>query len=708
MKGIFTQPSRKKVRLESGDLDFLWGGEPSAKRVARRAAARPQLVFNGDEDYEGDPWELAKSVGVNILSNKDFQAGFSVGGELVAALFDASDSDGYEFDIAVRRDWQRKGLGAKLMDLAFDTFDENQEAFGEDYTLNLDVISPIAEKMLKRRGLVEVGRERGHVLMSRRAVLRQAPEPGVKTFVLENTETDEVSPSALPPGSATPGGAGREIPQFSMAVPDSESNIQPRTLAVPGEEWGNPVNDGTSMFKRRALLEKTALRPQTKIPSDSRYYARLFRKGIVTHYREGPGGRPEALPGDVVSYYDNVHRKGGIEGGVNANSEWDLTPERLAIAKELVRLGLYRTRARKIDYPDTAFKYRKSWPPSSDWEGPEDVPEEALSYGHKDYTSWEDTVLVDTEEGVVSLDASWTRSMNRRPGAKPGKGSNSSYVIPSGDVAFGTNKTGLRKILKYLLAADPRVTSDFKIVGDEGFFGMTLGEVLGGPQHSNVSVGNSPKGVVPELVAYHGTSMKWWKEVQSKGLRPGERDQTYVDLIPGYSSRNVYLTFDVSDAENYATRESIWSGGRPLVLKVVVPDPSKIVADEDVLGILNTSREYHLERLDGRERILGQIHMAEFLRQISSGPGIYKNDAEFQALLAEVSQAITKQGLSSVKRGGPFAYRGRIPAKFITKFREYPKKKFPSSESKGVGFEEYQETRQTVLDKMKRYSRSSG
>ena len=54
------------------------------------------------------------------------------------------------------------------MDLALATYEENREAYGEDYTLNLDVISPVAARMLKQRGLVEVGREGGHVLMTRR------------------------------------------------------------------------------------------------------------------------------------------------------------------------------------------------------------------------------------------------------------------------------------------------------------------------------------------------------------------------------------------------------------------------------------------------------------------------------------------------------------------------------------------------------------
>ena len=143
--------------------NFITPGTMSRRTMT---ASRPELVWD-DQDFEGNPWALAKSVGVNILSNKDFRAGYTVDGEIVAALFDASDRDGYEFDIAVHPDWQRKGLGSKLMDMALDNYEENQEAFGEEYTLNMDVISPVAARMLKKRGLVEVGREGGHILMSR-------------------------------------------------------------------------------------------------------------------------------------------------------------------------------------------------------------------------------------------------------------------------------------------------------------------------------------------------------------------------------------------------------------------------------------------------------------------------------------------------------------------------------------------------------------
>jgi hypothetical protein len=86
------------------------------------------------------------------------------------------------------------------------------------------------------------------------------PEFGVKTLVNEDSSLglpsnlDREPDSALPlPGSATPGGEGRDIGKFEMNTPDSRSDIQPRTLAEPGEERGHPVNDSTVTLQRRTM-----------------------------------------------------------------------------------------------------------------------------------------------------------------------------------------------------------------------------------------------------------------------------------------------------------------------------------------------------------------------------------------------------------------------------------------------------------------------
>jgi len=138
--------------------------------MSRRTMTSSRATIFWEEEYEdleGDPWEVAESAGINILRGKEFRAGFQVDGEIVAVLFDESDRDGYSFDIAVSPNHRRQGFAKRLLDIALDLYEDNREAYGEEYTLNLDVVSPIMEKVLKGKGFVEVGRQGGHTMMTR-------------------------------------------------------------------------------------------------------------------------------------------------------------------------------------------------------------------------------------------------------------------------------------------------------------------------------------------------------------------------------------------------------------------------------------------------------------------------------------------------------------------------------------------------------------
>ena len=138
-----------------------------AKRVAGRViAASPKLTWNIREG-SNDPWEVAREAGINILSDKDFTAGYVVDGEFIAVLFSAADNDGYSFDIAVLPQWQRKGLGTKLLDLAIDDFDQYEEAYGPDFGYKLDVVNSHMVRVLKRRGFVITDKFGGHTLMTK-------------------------------------------------------------------------------------------------------------------------------------------------------------------------------------------------------------------------------------------------------------------------------------------------------------------------------------------------------------------------------------------------------------------------------------------------------------------------------------------------------------------------------------------------------------
>ena len=90
--------------------------------------------------------------------------------------------------------------------------------------------------------------------------LREAPRPGIQTYVSEKSKKDLPNDSdrekqvVLPlPGSATPGGAGRDIGKFEYNTPGPNSDIKPRTLSEPGEERGHPTNWSVDTFKRRTM-----------------------------------------------------------------------------------------------------------------------------------------------------------------------------------------------------------------------------------------------------------------------------------------------------------------------------------------------------------------------------------------------------------------------------------------------------------------------
>ena len=93
-----------------------------------------------------------------------------------------------------------------------------------------------------------------------RYALKIAPSPGITTYVSDKsnenlpTDVDREQQVNLPlPGSATPGGVGRDIPQFVFNTPALESDIQPRTLGIPGEQYGDPTKFDYNTPTRRSL-----------------------------------------------------------------------------------------------------------------------------------------------------------------------------------------------------------------------------------------------------------------------------------------------------------------------------------------------------------------------------------------------------------------------------------------------------------------------
>ena len=476
-------------------------------------------------------------------------------------------------------------------------------------------------------------------------------------------------------------------------------------------------------------------------PSSPRYFARPIGDGYVLYYDVGPGGRPQAIPGTIGQYYDASY-----VGGAKSVSgkDYKLSPEQLAKAEEFVSLGIFKKTEEPNKYPDIEFRSSRSGSPGSAgllWQGEKDVPPTSIAYYPKSQQF--EYLLVDTDQKLVSLDASWGQGQARRGGSTPTKQSNKSYVMPSGDVAFTTDTLTLQKLFDHLVAVDSRVTPDYRIVSpDDKFEGKTIGGVAEEPRATDIAVGGTPG----TIIAYHGTSTKRWPEIEKRGMLPGKFEEGYVDQIKGYSEKNLYFTMDPHTAENYATRAAIWDKAAALILKVEIPDISRIIPDEDSMGWFNLKREYTLKRTTGMKRdysgkydlatgdypqvsferedqpiqrdqhvknIFGFLKAANqstaYGKQESEAPEAgseWVKDDEYYALLQDIEQSMA--GFLTKSLGGEtFAYKGWIPPKFVKKWKEYPRTAFPSAVVKGGGTgTEYEDTRQKVLKKVKRFDQN--
>ena len=416
---------------------------------------------------------------------------------------------------------------------------------------------------------------------------------------------------------------------------------------------------------------------------------------------EDSAGVVMTIPFDAAG---DLTRLGGLSKFHPGSSfkDYNLSPESLKQLEKMASAGLVQKFSRSIKYPDLDFDYRKGeeGSPAASWQSPQDLPDSYVEHrvlGPKRGFG----LRVNHGKGEISMDLSFLDWMTRRGGQKPGSDPNRkypSYVIPSGDVTAGTVQD-VKKLLKHVTQKDTRDVLDYPIVGNEKFYGMTVRDVLEQRGASETQRATNPSAT--DLVAYHGTSSELAKNILSKGLRPGKSQYSYVDQVEGWSEGNVYLSISPTDAENYATRAAIWYGGKPTVLRVTVPDPANIVADED------TWREFKLDEPitvgDDDDIVYTHVHPRDWPRNreywLEKGWIDERTAASVDAQVEREIKTNIKSGLKGAS--GAFAYRGPIMPKFIEKWREYPKKSY-GPESK-LDQEKYDKIRADVLAKMKRF-----
>ena len=163
-------------------------------------------------------------------------------------------------------------------------------------------------------------------------------------------------------------------------------------------------------------------------------------------------------------------------------------------------------------------------------------------------------------------------------------------------------KAAIKNIQKY------GVKSDFKIKGlPAPLNGMTVEKVL------DMEVPSEEILKQNNQVMYHGTSMKRWEEIQKQGLRPGNTGEAYVDLIPGYSDKNVYLATNAKTAEFYGKRQAKKDDdSNYVILKITVPDAAKFLPDDHFAHNMGKGSEFGRSKMSVKE--LGSIAYKGIIR----------------------------------------------------------------------------------------------
>jgi len=434
-----------------------------------------------------------------------------------------------------------------------------------------------------------------------------------------------------------------------------------------------------------------------EMPAGSVYYAMLYPKGNVVYLAAGSDGMPVSRAADSLN---PLHVFRAVNGKPLVQVQKD--PERMKIVQKMLDAGLLTIEEKELSLwdvkPNQSRNFRGKNPEL--FQDPDNIPKTAgYIKSTLGYSSPVNAIKIDKDKKQIDLDAFHADWRTRRPGKnRDGK----SYVIPSGDVAFGEKMLPLQKMFKHILRRDSGVDETFKIVGSEKFRGQTVADVISAPREYDAAL----TGQAGPITMYHGTSVKRWKEIQKKGLVPGKYGEAYADLIPGYSENNVYLTVSPAEAENYATRQAIKDKSKAMVLKVTVPDYTRFRPDEDQMGRIKLSRPYSLE-----VKRLTMNNMPVDLEEVSPRNFFYAlridhyvPSEELEALKKEVESKISNELVSKSLKGGTIAYKGRIPPKFIKPFMEYKRQAFKTPERKGgPSDEEYQTIRKDVQQKAKRF-----
>jgi len=109
--------------------------------------------FDEDAALE-EAYKIAKQEGVYIYSSKDvsdiaYDADIN---KTVGALFITNMKEVFSFDVVVRDDFKRQGIGKKLVEIALGHYEEQKEIYGDDLDMEVEVINKDMEQLLFKYG----------------------------------------------------------------------------------------------------------------------------------------------------------------------------------------------------------------------------------------------------------------------------------------------------------------------------------------------------------------------------------------------------------------------------------------------------------------------------------------------------------------------------------------------------------------------------
>ena len=147
------------------------------------------------------------------------------------------------------------------------------------------------------------------------------------------------------------------------------------------------------------------------------------------------------------------------------------------------------------------------------------------------------------------------------------------------------------------------------------------------------------KGQSPDY-AYHGTNSAALEGIIKYGLYPSEENSTNWNFS---FSDKIYLTTKENYAIYHANNSAHKQKSNPILIRVQIPDKNRITADYDV------AKTYGMTDVADREGYTNQISQHTQSYDIQRTNKIQKHSPK----------------TDFTKASGVFAYKGRIPAKFI-------------------------------------------